>query len=81
MKDIIWFYWNSSDDIKPTYVTLCKWFIIYKWEEAEIILLNDKNISDYLPGIKQKVAGIEIDVKGRLDRLFRKFKNKNLMKL
>ncbi|OJF68807.1 hypothetical protein BK026_08395 [Alteromonas sp. V450] len=79
MNNRLWLFWNNPNNRKePAYVTLCKWAVLHNWSDSNPIFLNEGNIEDYLPGIRSKVEGIQVNVKGRLDRLSRKFKHNPL---
>lgn len=75
MQKNIWVYWENKKGVKeePAYITLCRWTMLYQWQDASIIFVNDKNVEMYLPGISKKVRAIEVDVKGRIDKFKRKF--------
>jgi hypothetical protein len=68
----VWLFWETiGKKPEPAYITLCKWCFLHQWPDANIIFLNKGNIESYLPGITNLVDNIEVDIKGRLDRLKR----------
>ena len=52
-KQYIWYYWENNGNKRPEYIDLCIESIYKNCSESFIIIeLNDKNIDEYLPEVK-----------------------------
>ncbi|MGF1685716.1 hypothetical protein L4C36_03365 [Photobacterium japonica] len=58
-------------------MTLSRWTMLNNLSDCMVIFVNPDNIEKYLPGINQLVDGIEVEVRGRLDRFCRHFTPSN----
>ncbi|MDV7103469.1 capsular polysaccharide synthesis protein [Vibrio sp. TH_r3] len=72
MDKPIWIYWeNYRGQPDPAYITLCRWTMLHNWSDSNIIFINTSNIEYYIPNIRIRTCNINVDVRGRLDKLKR----------
>ncbi len=74
MNNVVWLYWESFNNrSEPAYITLCRWTMQHNWRDHNLIFVNPGNLDLYLPGMSLKLTKFEVDVRGRLDLIRRKF--------
>ena len=74
MKKTVWVYWENlhKNVPEPAYIKLSRWTMLQNLTDCSLVIVNPDNLEKYLPGVHSILSGIEVDIKGQLDRSFRK---------
>ena len=69
----VWLYWENkpgNNGVKPTYIDMCHESVIKnRGKDLNVTILNEKNIKEYLPSLREDINSLSIPQKADYIRL------------